>query len=43
MLDEKTESVYVFTLCREDFERVRVVGVDFDRKLVADEVLTTVI
>ena len=43
LMDEKTDSVYVFPLCREDFEKVRIVGLGFDRKMVADEVLTKVI
>ena len=43
LLDPATDSVYVFPMCREDFERVRIVGQGFDRKLVADEVLTQVI
>jgi hypothetical protein len=30
-------------MCRPDFERVRIVGQGFDRKMVADEVLTKVI
>ncbi len=43
MLDPATDAVYVFPMCREDFERVRIVGQGFDRKMVADEVLTKVI
>jgi CRISPR-associated protein Cas2 len=43
LLDPDTDSVYVFPMCRPDFERVRIVGQGFDRKLVADEVLTKVI
>jgi CRISPR-associated protein Cas2 len=43
LLDPQTDAVYVFPMCREDFERVRIVGQGFDRKLVADEVLTRVI
>jgi CRISPR-associated protein Cas2 len=43
LMDEKTDSVYVFPLCREDFDKVRIVGQGFDRKLVADEVLTKII
>jgi CRISPR-associated protein Cas2 len=43
LLDPETDSVYIFPMCREDFERVRIVGQGFDRKLVADEVLTKVI
>jgi CRISPR-associated protein Cas2 len=42
LLDMDTDSVYIFPMCREDFERVRIVGQGFDRKLVADEVLTKV-
>jgi len=43
MLDMKTDSVYIFPMCREDFEKVRVVGKGFDRAMVADTVLTKVI
>jgi CRISPR-associated protein Cas2 len=43
MLDMDTDSVYIFPMCREDFEKVRVVGQGFDRALVADTVLTKVI
>ncbi|HZU34519.1 MAG TPA: CRISPR-associated endonuclease Cas2 [Gemmataceae bacterium] len=38
-----TDSVYVFPMCREDFERVRIVGQGFDQKMVADEVVTKVV
>ncbi len=41
-LDLETDSVFAFPMCRADFERVQVVGVGFDRKLVADEVRTVV-
>jgi hypothetical protein len=30
-------------MCREDFERTRIVGQGFERELVADELLTKVI
>jgi CRISPR-associated protein Cas2 len=43
LMNEETDSIYVFPLCREDFDKVRIVGQGFDRKLVADEVLTKVI
>lgn len=43
LLDLETDSVYVFPMCREDFEKVRIVGQSFDRELVADEVTTKVI
>jgi CRISPR-associated protein Cas2 len=43
ILDLQTDSVYVFPMCREDFDRVRALGQGFDRALVADEILTKVI
>jgi CRISPR-associated protein Cas2 len=43
LLDLQTDSVYIFPMCREDFEKVRIVGQGFDRQLVADEILTQVI
>ncbi len=43
LLDETTDSVYVFPMCREDFEKVRIVGQGFDRETVADEISTRVI
>jgi CRISPR-associated protein Cas2 len=43
LLDLETDSVYVFPMCREDFDKVRIVGQSFDRALVADEVLTKII
>jgi CRISPR-associated protein Cas2 len=43
LLDLETDSVYIFPMCRPDFERVRIVGQGFDRELVADDVLTKVI
>ncbi len=43
ILDLQTDSVYIFPMCRPDFDRVRIVGQGFDRQLVADEILTRVI
>jgi CRISPR-associated protein Cas2 len=43
LMDQTTDSVYIFPMCREDFEKVRIVGQGFDRQLVADEILTRVI
>jgi CRISPR-associated protein Cas2 len=42
LMNAETDSVYVFPMCREDFDKVRIVGQGFERKLVADEVLTKV-
>jgi CRISPR-associated protein Cas2 len=43
LINAETDSVYVFPMCRDDFDKVRIFGQGFDRKLVADEVLTKVI
>jgi len=43
LLNVETDAVFIFPMCREDYDKVRVVGQGFDRKLVADEVLTQVI
>jgi len=42
-LDEDNDSVYIFPMCREDYDKVRIVGQGFSKELVADEVLTEVI
>ena len=39
LIDEDTDSVYLFPFCQEDFRRVNVLGQGFDRKLVNDEIL----
>ena len=31
LLDPKTDSLYAFPMCRPDFDRMRVVGVGFDK------------
>jgi CRISPR-associated protein Cas2 len=43
LLDLATDAVFVFPVCREDFEKVRVVGKGFDRELVTDDVLTKIV
>ena len=43
LLNLETDAVYVFPMCREDCDKVKIVGQGFDRELVADEVLTKVI
>jgi len=40
LINEKTDSVYIFPLCQEDFRKVRVLGQGFDEELVTDEVKT---
>ncbi len=43
LMELETDSVYVFPMCRDDFDKVRILGQGFDKKLTADEVLTKVI
>ncbi len=43
ILNLDTDAVYVFPMCRDDFDKVRIVGQGFDKELVADEILTRVI
>jgi CRISPR-associated protein Cas2 len=43
LLDVTTDAVYAFPMCREDFEKVRIVGLGFDGPLVTGELLTHVI
>jgi len=41
LIDEDTDSVYLFPFCQEDFRRIQVLGQGFDKKLVNDEILST--
>lgn len=34
LIDKKTDSVYLFPMCKEDFEAVKVIGQGFDKDLV---------
>jgi CRISPR-associated protein Cas2 len=43
LMELETDSVYVFPMCRDDFDKVRILGQGFDRKLTAGDVLTKVI
>jgi len=38
LIDEKTDRVYIFPMCKEDFTKVRLMGQAFDKKLVTDEI-----
>jgi CRISPR-associated protein Cas2 len=42
-MDAKTDSLYLFPMCQKDFDRVRIIGLGFDKKLVTGELLTKVI
>jgi len=39
LIDEDTDSVYIFPFCQDDFRRVKVLGQGFDKKLVNEELL----
>jgi CRISPR-associated protein Cas2 len=32
------DSVYIFPMCEEDFRKVKMIGIPFDKELVSDEV-----
>lgn len=36
------DSVYIFPMCDEDFQKVKLIGQGFDRKLINDELKTLV-
>lgn len=38
LIDEETDSLYVFPMCKADFKSVILKGQAFDKKLVTDEV-----
>lgn len=38
LIDELTDSVYIFPMCEPDFKKVLLLGQAFDRELVTDEV-----
>jgi len=41
LIDTKTDSVYLFPLCPEDFRRVKTIGLAFDPRYVNDEIIST--
>jgi CRISPR-associated protein Cas2 len=38
LIDEDTDSVYIFPLCQADFKKVQTLGQAFDEDLVTDEI-----
>jgi CRISPR-associated protein Cas2 len=36
--NEEKDSVYIFPMCEDDFKKVKMIGIPFDKDLVADEV-----
>ena len=39
---EESDSVYVFPMCEDCFEKIKLIGAGFDRELVAGMMLTKV-
>ena len=42
MVNEDTDSVYVFPVCDGCFKKVKLIGDSFDRELVSDQVITKI-
>jgi len=40
VINPATDSVYLFPFCQEDFQKIRVLGQGFDKKMVNDEILS---
>ena len=38
LIDDETDSVYVFPMCRPDFDKCRLLGQAFDENLVTDQI-----
>ncbi len=38
-IDNKTDSLYIFPMCEDDFRKVKTSGNAFDKTLVSDEIL----
>lgn len=41
LIDSETDSVYLFPLCKEDFRRVKTLGLAFDPRYVNNEVISS--
>ncbi len=38
VINEETDSVYIFPMCEEDFKKVRLIGKSFDKDFVTDRI-----
>ncbi len=38
LANEDKDSVYIFPMCEDDFKKVKMIGIPFDKELVSDEV-----
>lgn len=39
IINEGEDAVYIFPMCEDDFRKVRLIGLEFDKKLVTDNLL----
>ncbi|MGC9366067.1 MAG: CRISPR-associated endonuclease Cas2 [bacterium] len=37
LMNEEKDSVFIFPMCNEDFKKVKLLGLSFDKKLVSDQ------
>lgn len=42
LLNLDTDAVYIFPMCREDFDKVRIIGQGFDQDMATDRVKTVI-
>jgi CRISPR-associated protein Cas2 len=38
LIDDEKDAVYLFPMCEDDFKKVRMLGIPFDKELVSDEI-----
>jgi len=38
IVNEDKDSVYIFPMCKDDFQKVKLIGQAFDKELVTDEI-----
>jgi CRISPR-associated protein Cas2 len=38
LVNSETDSVYVFPMCDDDFRKVKMIGIAFDKELISDEI-----
>jgi CRISPR-associated protein Cas2 len=37
LIDKETDSVYIFPFCQEDFKKIQLLGLAFDKAMINDE------
>lgn len=38
VINPKTDSVYIFPMCKADFDNVKMIGLGFNKKMVSDDI-----